>query len=369
MALCGVLLAGCDTPGADTAGAEHPLAPGAWRGDVVAPGAAPFGALFHVTDSDTGSRIRVESLFIQQEFTGVAVLPEALRFSWPLESTWECLLLPTQRNWVGECRGGGPDPIALLLIPPTDRHAPIGLARAAYESDIPWIEESVGNLHILVQAGGRAAVHVARLRDSAIAAFDNAFALLDEAPADEPFWVVYVDSRADMQRLVRRPVGGWADPTARAAANVVAADGRSPDHHEMMHVATGAAWGVPAEPWAWISEGLGTYAPGECAGAGIQPLAAALVETDAAVPLYRLIRHFHEVDEVGAYLQSASVVGYIREVFGTGALRTIWQEGPAAIPVVTGTDMDALERDWLDYVSRFTPAIAALKAVHETGCL
>jgi hypothetical protein len=365
-----LLLNGCRTPGADTMGSEHPLAPGAWRGDVLAPGAAPFGALFHVTDSDTGPRIRLESLFIQQEFTDVTVAPESLRFSLPLSSPRECLLLRTKsRRWEGECRGDGLDAIGLLLIPPTDPHAPIGLARAAYQSDIPWIEESAGNLHILVQSGGRAAGHVARLRDSAIAAFDNAFALLGETPADEPFWMVYVDSRADMQRLVRRPVGGWADPTARAAANVVAADGRSPDRHEMMHVATGVAWGVPAEPWAWISEGLGTYAPGECAGAGIQPLAAALVETGAAAPLNRLIRHFFEVDEVRAYLQSASVVGYIREVFGTGALRAIWQEGPAAIPVVTGRDIDALELDWLDFVSRFPPAIAALEDVNERGCL
>jgi hypothetical protein len=364
-----LLLAGCKTPGADTTGSEHPLTSGVWRGDVTTPGADSFGALFHVTDSDTGPRIRLESLFIQQEFTDVAVSPESLRFSWPLERPRECLLLPTQsRRWEGECRGDGTDPIGLLLIPPTDPHAPIGLARAAYESDIPWIEESVGTLHILVQTGGSAAGHVARLRDSAVEAFDNAFALLDETPPAEPFWTVYVDSRADMQRLVGRPVGGWADPTSRAAANVVTADGRSPDRHEMMHVATGVAWGVPARPWAWISEGLGTYAPGECADAGIQPLAAALLETGEAVPLSRLIHHFFEVGEVGAYLQSASVVGYIREMFGIAALRAIWREGPAAIPVVTGKDLLALELDWRDFVSRFPAATAALEVVNDRGC-
>jgi hypothetical protein len=367
--LVALLLAGCKAPGPDTTNSEQPLAPGAWRGDVTFPGADPFGALFHVTDSDAGLRIRLESLFIQQEFKGVAVSSESVSFSWPLESPRECLLRPTRsRRWEGECRGDGIDPIGFVLVPPTNPHAPIGLARAAYESQIPWVEESVGELRILVQSGGLAAGHVARLRDSAVVAFEHAFALLAETPTAEPFWMVYVDSRADMQRLVGRPVGGWADPTARAAANVVTADGRSPDRHEMMHVATGVAWGVPAGPWAWISEGLATYASGECGDAGIQSLAAALVHTGAAVPLNRLIHHFFELDEVGAYLQSASVVGYIREVFGTSALRAIWQEGPAAVPVVTGKDIAALERDWRAFVSRFPAATTALEAVHERGC-
>jgi hypothetical protein len=129
------------------------------------------------------------------------------------------------------------------------------------------------------------------------------------------------------------------------------------------------AWGTPAAPWEWINEGLATYAPGECAGASIHSLAAALIETNAAVPFDRMINDFREGDEVSVYLQSGSVVGYVREVFGTGALLSIWQDGPAVLPVVTGMDIASLEREWRLFVSAIPAAPAALAAVRARGCL
>jgi hypothetical protein len=99
------------------------------------------------------------------------------------------------------------------------------------------------------------------------------------------------------------------------------------------------------------------------------PLAAALIETDAAVLLDRLLREFRQLDEVTAYLQGASVVGYIREVFGIGAVRSVWQGGAAALPVATGMDLEALEREWRTFVSRFPAASDALAAARTRGCL
>jgi hypothetical protein len=220
-----------------------------------------------------------------------------------------------------------------------------------------------------VQAGGAAATHAPALRESAVAAFDSAFALLEETPPDVPFWILYIDSRAEMRQLVGWPAGGWADGVARTAANTVTGDGRTPDRHEVMHVAATVAWGIPAAPWEWINEGLATYAPGECAGAGIHSLASALIEGGSAGPLHRLIHDFRQQDEITAYLQGASVVGYIREVFGIGVLRSIWQEGPTVLPVVTGMDLDALERDWRAFVSQFPAASGPLETVRTRGCL
>jgi hypothetical protein len=363
-----LLVSGCTRAGTEEAQANDPLNAGVWRGDVAPAGSAPFGAQFHIDGS--GATIRLESMYLRQQFTDVAAARDSLRFTWPMDTPRRCLLLRrTDDSWQGTCHADERDPIGVLLVPPDRYDVPTGVARAAYESDISWIEERAGPLRVLVQAGGAAAAHAQQLRESAVAAFESAFALLEETPPDVPFWIIYVDSRLEMQRLVGRPAGGFADGVARAAANVATVDGRAPDRHEIMHVAAAVAWGVPAAPWAWINEGLATYAPRECAGAGLHSLAAALVEAGAAVPLDRLIHDFWNVDEVGAYVQSASLVGYIREAFGIGAVRAIWQEGHAALPEVTGTDIDSLERDWRAFVSSVQATPTALASVRTRGCL
>jgi hypothetical protein len=364
-----LLLFGC-AAGHEPAPSENSLQAGVWSGDVAPADGAPFGALFHVMESDAGLTIRLESQFIQQTFTGVAVTSDSLTFVWPMASPRRCLLrLGGDHNWRGSCLGDGTDPIGLLLVPPARPEMPTGLARAAYESDISWIEGQVGRLSVLVQADGNAAAHEAQLRESAVAAFNSAFALLEETPPDIPFWILYINSRADMRRLVGWPAGGWADGVARTAANTVTERGQTPDRHEIMHVAATVAWGVPASPWAWINEGLATYAPGECAGTDIHSLAAALIETDTSVSLVELINHFREIDEVSAYLQSASVVGYVRDVAGITAVRSIWKEGPSAIPKATGLDIATFEHEWRNYVSRFSAATDELEHVRTHGCL
>jgi hypothetical protein len=254
------LLPGCVRAGSDAAGSAPPLHPGVWRGDVAPSGSAPFGALFHVGESDAGLTIRLESQFVRQAFTDIEAAPDSLRFTWPMETRRHCLLQRRDGHGCGAtCHGDGTDPIALLMVPPA--------------------------------------------------------------------------------------------------------------RHEVMHVAATVAWGIPAAPWEWINEGLATYAPGECAGAGIHSLASALVESGSADPLHRLIDEFRRLDEVNAYLQSASVVGYIREVFGIEALRSIWQDGPAVLPVVTGMDLDDLERVWRAFVAQSPAASRALETVHTRGCL
>jgi hypothetical protein len=364
------MLSGCMKAGSDASHSTLPLYPGAWRGDVAPAGGAPFGALFHVSESEAGLTLRLESQFISPSFSDILVAPDLLQFTWPHEAPRRCRLgRRADGGWSGACQGDGTDPIDLLLVPPDRRDIPTGLARAALESDIPWIVEREDRLRILIQDGGTAATHVAALRERAVAAFDHAFTLLEAAPPEAPFWIIYIDSRDEMRELVEWPVGGTADGVAHTSANVVTADGLAPDRHEMMHVAATVAWGIPAARWEWIHEGLATYAAGECGGADIHNLASALVENGAAVPLRSLINDFREIDEVTAYLQAASIIGYIRERFGIAAVRSIWRGSSAVLPDVTGMDFNAFESTWREFVSHFPPASDALEAVHNGGCI
>ncbi len=364
-----LILSGCSQSNDELVKTESFLKTGVWKGDVATSDGSPFGAMFHITESESGVNIRLESQYITQLFTNVVVTKDTLQFIWPLQTPRNCLLLrESDFEWKGDCLGEGTDPITLWMVYPGYNDVPTGVARTAYESDIRWIQKEIGQLIVMVQDGGNAISHAEYLFEGAVAAFDNAFAELEETPPGIPFWIIYVDSRADMQKIVGRPVGGWADGVARTAVNTVSTDGRSPDYHEVMHVAATVAWGVPSTPWAWINEGLATYASGDCAGAKIHPLSAALIDTGSAVSLNHLIYNFWEVDEISAYLQSASVVGYIRETYGVGAVRRIWQGGPEAISAAMGMEINQLESDWLRFVSEQPPATEALKTIRVEGC-
>lgn len=364
------LLLGCIRSGSDSTAPELPLYSGVWLGDVTPSGGAPFGARFYIGELDTGLTIRLESQYINQAFTNIETSHDTIRFTWPMDTPRNCLLeLRSDHSWEGTCQGDGTGTIDLLLVPPSNGDTPTGLARAAVESEISWMEEQVGRLRILVQAGGNAAAHAPALYESAVSAFENAFELLEETPPSVTIWILYVDSHAEMRQLAGWPAGGWADGVARSAANSVTKDGRSPDHHEVMHVAATVAWGIPASPWEWVNEGLATYAPGECAGVGIHYLASSLIDNGSAEPLNKLMHEFRQLNEANAYLQSASVVGFIHEVFGIEALRSIWKNGPDVLPDVTGMDLDALENSWREFVSKVPTASKALKTVNDQGCL
>jgi hypothetical protein len=195
-----------------------------------------------------------------------------------------------------------PDPIALLMVPPARHDIPTGLARAAVGSDISWMGEPVGRVRILVQAGGAAAAHAPALRESAVVAFDSAFALLEASHAP---------LRTPSQTMVARPTATKSctlQPSSRGESPWRRGSG-STKGWPRMHRAGARAW--------------------------------------ASMP----------------------VVGYIREVFRIEALRSIWKDGPAVLPVVTGMDLDALERAWRAFVSQAPAASRALETVHTRGCL
>jgi hypothetical protein len=359
--LCCALLAAC-------AGRPDALVPGTWRGDFTPADGIPVGALFHLSRSGSTLGLELESQYVRQRFTDVRLHGDTLAFTWPGQRTRVCTLLPASAGFLaGSCEGEGLQPIRLLLLPPGSDDVPTGLARAALDSGIAWAEERDGTVRVLIEEGSLLELRET-LRASAASAFRDAFALLGAAPPRVPFWFFYVDSRSTMARLVHWPAGGRADGVARTAAHTVTPAGRSPDRHEIMHVAAVAAWGIPADPWQWINEGLATWAQGECAGYGIHTLAAALAARDEAAPLRRLVYEFREVDEVAAYLQGGSFTGWVLQHFGADALRTMWQHGFDALPAALGMSAEEAERSWRQFLTHIDHGTADLTVVRQRGC-
>jgi hypothetical protein len=177
----------------------------------------------------------------------------------------------------------------------------------------------------------------------------------------EPIEVFFVDSRAEMQQLVGQPIGGMVQSGERTAL-LVYNESYSPFlTHELTHLYTHHHWGAP-RAGRWISEGMATLAAGDCQGNTLAALVKGLQEDSKLRPLPELIAKFDSVDEVTANLQAASIVEFLWQQRGLGAVRKLW--------MVEDWQPAAIERAWLDHVQR-TPKAARLDIprLRERGCL
>jgi hypothetical protein len=114
-----------------------------------------------------------------------------------------------------------------------------------------------------------------------------------------------------------------------------------------MHVLSFGVWGQPAQPEAWIVEGMGTLAPGRCGSYGLHQLAAALGDEGRLVPLDTLLQYtYADTDDVVIYAESASFLAFVHERYGSAAIRRIWQQGLQKTAAYLGTTPSALEAAW-----------------------
>jgi hypothetical protein len=65
-----------------------------------------------------------------------------------------------------------------------------------------------------------------------------------------------------------------------------------------------------------MSEALATYAGGPCSGQSIDEIVAYAERQGELIPLDSLARKFRSYDDLAAYLQAGSFIGYIKEAYG-----------------------------------------------------
>lgn len=130
----------------------------------------------------------------------------------------------------------------------------------------------------------------------------------------------------------------------------------APLRHELVHVVTSVAWGQPAEPFRWLSEGIAVAVDG-CAGHPARAVARRLLEADRLPGLGEIIDRLPALPPGEGYAAAGSLVGFLRDEYGVGALKTLWREGAAKLPLVTGSSLQDLDAAWHRYVAQ-SPASA-----------
>ena len=246
---------------------------------------------------------------------------------------------------------------------------PRGLARAALDNPaFDWVKQDTSHLRLYFLANSHPASHKEELARRCETAHHDLLALLGVDRSDDVIDVFFIESRDQMDALVGVPVTGFAERDARAVFLVTNAEWRAFERHEIMHVLAHHAWG-PASG-AWVEEGLAQFADGMCGGYSVDDAVLSLAEHAGYVPVDTLVAHFRQLDDITAYLQAASMVGFLYHTHGREAARAVWQRGPIALPDVAGQTPAAFAESWWQWLrstGRPVPA-DSLEIIRQKGC-
>lgn len=249
---------------------------------------------------------------------------------------------------------------------------PAGLARAALENPrFDWTAPvSASGLRVYFLPDSYPWQH----RDSLIELTErgrrHGLGLLGAERFDPPIDVFFIESRAQMDSLVGAPVTGFAHRDARAIFLVTNPTWRSFERHELMHVLVHHLWGPAAEPDAWIVEGLAQFADGRCGRHSNHAVARAIVESSGSIPIEELAARFREFDDLTAYLQAASLIGWLYDSYGRDAVRQIWSSGLDTLPAAVGMSAAEITRAWRDWVERSASPVPSgeVETIQSRGC-
>jgi hypothetical protein len=173
-----------------------------------------------------------------------------------------------------------------------------------------------------------------------------------------------------METLLGRRATGFAEPETGTVLLMTNPDWRVFDHHEVMHVVAERSWG-PADAQAdWLREGLAQFADGHCGSYTNEQVANGLAAVDGWIPLSTLIGNFRALPDLTAYLEAASLAGYIHRVHGVAGLLAMWHGGPREFARVTGRSLPELERKWRAAMATLSarPGPEEVAAIRQRGC-
>jgi hypothetical protein len=245
------------------------------------------------------------------------------------------------------------------------------LAKKALE-DTTFTWKSLGSegVRIYFQSGSFAERHRAMLLRSASTAVNEALDRLGEPDYDRSIRIFYLGSREEMNQIIGRPVSGFANWSASSVFVVFTPDWRSFETHEISHVLTMELWGPPHAASRWMVEGIPIYCDGWCREYSVDEIAYRFLSQDELPPLEEFFDGFASLGEIRGGFYAASVIGFIRHTYGTGALRSLWLRGHGDFKKLLGADASQVQAAWRDYlestVSKDTQV--DLEAIQEFGC-
>ncbi|MGH7701630.1 MAG: hypothetical protein ACREMO_00915 [Gemmatimonadales bacterium] len=238
------------------------------------------------------------------------------------------------------------------------RNHPMGLAEVVLrDTAFTWQTRETEHHRIHFQSGSYAADHIDQFVKDAEQARANGLQVLGERAFGPRIDVFHLKSRDQMKHITDYAVRGWTDPVARTVLLVRSSAANQGERHEIAHVLSHNLWGHSRD-WlttGWMSEGLATYAGGPCSGYSLDEIVAYLDRQGDLIPLDSLAPKFRSYNDLVAYLQAGSFIGYVRETYGLPRLRALWEQGFERLETIFEKTPSAMDTEWRSHLRASYP--------------
>lgn len=235
---------------------------------------------------------------------------------------------------------------------------PMGLAvQALRDTAFTWQTRESEHFRIHFQPGSYAATHIDQFVKDAELARAIGLSVLGEKRFIPRIDVFHLKSREQVKRLTGYPVRGWADPDSRTVLLVRGSASSQGERHEIAHVISHSLWGHSRD-WlttGWMSESLATYAGGPCSGYSTDEISAYLDRRQELIPLDSLALHFRSYNDLVAYLQAGSFIGYVRATYGLPRIRELWNHGFEQFERILRKTPPAMDAEWRQHLRAAYP--------------
>jgi hypothetical protein len=229
----------------------------------------------------------------------------------------------------------------------------MGLAAAALrDTTFTWQTRETRHFRVHFQPGSYAAAHMDQFLKDAEQGREIGLGVIGEKDFIPRIDVFHLTSRDQVKRITGYGVRGWADPGSRTVLLVRNSAANQGERHEITHILSQTLWG-PSRDWqttGWMSEAVATYAGGPCSGYSIDEIVAYIGRQGELIPLDTLALGFRSHNDLVAYLQAGSFVGYVREVYGLQPIRELWARGFEAFEAIMGKTPAVADAEWREYL-------------------
>lgn len=246
------------------------------------------------------------------------------------------------------------------------------LQQLIYNDTLPLVSFNYGHFRLFFRGNSYTAAHLPAVQQQLTAATARILGVLQQSTYQRGIYLLLADSKQELRELTgMSPGGGFALAGYDAAFLVNNPSRRLQAKHELFHLIANEVWGLTSS--RLLNEGAAVYCDNECYYENpYDGISAYLLRSGKALPVQALISDFDAIaqtNEVGAYLQSASLFKYLYERYGVAKMRQLWTAGFNHFEAIYGFSVKQFERDWKAFIRKIAvPPHLDWHKLQQEGC-